>query len=78
MKFVGILAIRGYKLLISPFLPPSCRFYPTCSNYGIEAIEKFGFVRGFGMAIRRLLKCHPLHPGGFDPVQVKPKKVEKE
>ena len=63
---VGLL--RAYKVLVSPFLPPACRFYPTCSQYASEAIAKHGAVRGVWLAIRRLAKCHPGHPGGFDPV----------
>lgn len=63
---VGVL--RLYKLLISPLLPPACRFYPTCSQYASEAIAKHGAVRGVWLAIRRLARCHPGNPGGFDPV----------
>lgn len=65
-----ILAIlHGYKRFVSPALPPACRFYPTCSEYAIEAIERHGLARGTWRALRRLLKCHPLHQGGFDPVK---------
>jgi uncharacterized protein len=64
---VGILRI--YKRWISPLLPSACRFYPTCSEYMIQAIEKHGTVRGVWMGVRRLVKCHPLHEGGFDPVR---------
>ena len=62
------LAIRGYQVAISPVLPPACRYYPTCSNYAIEAIEKYGALRGGWMAARRIGRCHPFSPGGFDPV----------
>ncbi|WEG15060.1 membrane protein insertion efficiency factor YidD [Pullulanibacillus sp. KACC 23026] len=62
------MVIRFYQRAISPLTPPSCRFYPTCSQYGIEAIERFGFFKGTYLLTRRLLKCHPFHPGGFDPV----------
>jgi uncharacterized protein len=68
MKIVLIGLIRGYKMGISPYLPNACRFYPTCSQYAIEAIERFGVTRGGGMAIKRILRCQPLNPGGYDPV----------
>lgn len=57
-----------YRELISPLLPPSCRFSPTCSQYAIDAISKYGPFKGSALALVRLLKCHPLHPGGYDPV----------
>lgn len=60
--------IRGYQLLISPILPPSCRFAPSCSQYALEAITRHGALRGGWLAARRLVRCHPFHPGGFDPV----------
>ncbi|MBI5235491.1 MAG: membrane protein insertion efficiency factor YidD [Deltaproteobacteria bacterium] len=60
--------VFAYKKLISPFLPPSCRFYPTCSDYAGGAIEAHGAVKGTALALWRLLRCHPFHPGGFDPV----------
>lgn len=59
---------RIYKRYLSPLLPPSCRFYPTCSEYAAQAVEAHGVVRGLALAGRRLLRCHPWHPGGFDPV----------
>lgn len=68
MKWLMIRLIRGYRLLISPLFPPTCRFHPTCSQYAIEAIDRFGPRRGGWMAFRRVLRCHPLHPGGYDPV----------
>ncbi|WP_249704931.1 membrane protein insertion efficiency factor YidD [Bacillus zhangzhouensis] len=70
--FIGI--IRFYQKYISPLTPPSCRFYPTCSNYGLEAIKTHGALKGGWLTIKRILKCHPLHPGGIDPV---PPKKEK-
>lgn len=71
MKRLLIGLIRGYKILISPLLPPACRFQPTCSEYAMEAVERFGIFRGGGMAIMRVLRCHPFHPGGYDPVPPK-------
>jgi uncharacterized protein len=62
--FIGV--IRFYRRFISPLKPPTCRFYPTCSQYGLEAIKRFGAVKGGWLTIKRLLKCHPLHPGGID------------
>ena len=61
-------AIRGYQLVISPVLPPSCRFTPSCSQYALEAVGRHGALRGVWLAARRLARCHPFHPGGFDPV----------
>ena len=60
--------IRGYQLLVSPLLPPSCRFYPSCSHYAAEAIARHGPWRGARLAARRLLRCHPWGGGGYDPV----------
>lgn len=58
-----------YQRVISPFLPSRCRFYPTCSEYALEAIRKYGLVKGGGKALKRLLRCHPFYPGGYDPVE---------
>lgn len=60
---------RGYKYLISPLLPPACRFVPTCSQYAVEAVEKHGVLRGLLMAAWRILRCHPFAKGGYDPVK---------
>lgn len=68
MKLLFIWLIRGYRMFISPLFPPTCRFQPTCSMYAIQAIERFGAWRGGWMAVRRILRCHPFHPGGYDPV----------
>lgn len=57
-----------YRLVLSPLLGPACRFYPSCSVYTLEAVEKYGAIRGLGLALRRLAKCHPWHPGGVDVV----------
>lgn len=64
-----IAGIRFYQLCISPLFPPTCRYYPTCSHYAIEAIEKKGMRKGVWMAIRRICRCHPWHDGGYDPVK---------
>jgi len=68
MKTIFIFAIRGYQKFISPLLPPSCRFYPSCSEYACQAVAKFGAMKGSWLAAKRLLRCHPYHAGGFDPV----------
>jgi uncharacterized protein len=60
--------IRGYQRFISPALPPSCRFHPSCSQYALEAVTRHGALKGGWLAARRLARCHPFHPGGFDPV----------
>ena len=61
--------IRFYRRFISPLLPPSCRFYPTCSQYALQALEQYGILKGSWLTIKRLSKCHPYHPGGFDPLK---------
>lgn len=68
MKQIFIGIIRFYQKFISPMTPPTCRFYPTCSHYGLEAFQKHGAFKGFWLTCKRILKCHPFHPGGFDPV----------
>ncbi len=60
--------IRGYQRVISPCLPKSCRFLPTCSEYCYQAIEKYGIAKGLFLGIKRIMKCHPFHPGGYDPL----------
>lgn len=60
--------IRGYQRVISPALPPSCRFHPTCSQYTLEAVQRYGVLKGSWLGLRRLIRCHPFNPGGFDPV----------
>lgn len=68
MRAVLLSIIRAYRFLLSPWVGNHCRFHPTCSCYAITAIERFGAGRGAYLAVRRLLKCHPLHQGGYDPV----------
>jgi putative membrane protein insertion efficiency factor len=63
----ALAILKGYKLLVSPMLAPSCRFTPTCSEYASDAIEQYGAVRGVMKALKRLLRCHPFHRGGWDP-----------
>ena len=69
MKNALIYLIRIYRAIVAPFFGPCCRFEPSCSRYGEEAILKKGAVRGAGLLAKRLFKCHPFHPGGFDPVE---------
>lgn len=65
---LGIYAIRGYQRWISPLLGSRCRFVPTCSEYALDSMTEYGATRGFALALMRLLRCHPFHRGGFDPV----------
>ncbi|WP_082081702.1 membrane protein insertion efficiency factor YidD [Methylocucumis oryzae] len=71
MRFVLITLIRCYQYLISPLLGSNCRFYPSCSNYSLEALKRYGVAIGLYLTLKRLLKCHPYHPGGMDPVPEK-------
>ncbi|SMQ83643.1 hypothetical protein SAMN05444673_5468 [Bacillus sp. OV166] len=73
LKKVFLAIIRFYQIIISPIKPPTCRFYPTCSHYGMEAIGRFGALKGGWLTIKRISKCHPFHPGGLDPVPEKEK-----
>jgi putative membrane protein insertion efficiency factor len=68
VKKAVIFLICFYRRFISPLKPPTCRFVPTCSEYALQAVEKYGVVRGIIMAVKRILRCHPFHPGGYDPV----------
>jgi putative membrane protein insertion efficiency factor len=67
-KRAMLCAIRFYRHAISPSLPPSCRFMPSCSAYALEAVERYGALKGGWLAVKRVLKCNPFHPGGYDPV----------
>ena len=69
LKRILILLVRGYQIFISPIMPGKCRFYPTCSTYFIQAVEKYGPFKGTLLGIRRILKCHPFHKGGYDPLK---------
>ena len=71
VKWLFINIIRFYQKFISPIKPPTCRFYPTCSHYGLEAVKRFGALKGGWLTIKRILKCHPFHPGGIDEVPEK-------
>lgn len=64
-----MLLIKGYQKFISPMFPASCRFYPTCSQYFLQSVEKYGAMKGSVIGIKRILKCHPFHPGGYDPLK---------
>ena len=68
MRQITLFLIKLYQKIISPALPPSCRFTPSCSHYGYEAIEKYGFIRGSILATKRVLRCNPFNQGGYDPV----------
>jgi len=69
MKYLFIFIIKIYRKFISPFKKPCCRFVPTCSEYAVQALKKYGAVKGSFLAIKRILKCHPFHDGGYDPLK---------
>lgn len=69
MKYLLLALLRSYKVVVSPLLPPACRFAPSCSEYAFEAVRRYGALRGGWLSIRRLTRCHPFHPGGYDPVK---------
>lgn len=71
MKTIALGMIKFYQRTWSAVMPPSCRFSPTCSQYTFEAIQKFGIIKGIFMGVKRILRCHPLNPGGYDPVPEK-------
>jgi len=68
MKYLALGVIRLWQVMFAKILPPVCRFTPSCSHYGYEAIDKYGFLKGGWLTMKRLSRCHPLHPGGYDPV----------
>ena len=68
MRRLLIFGVRAYQVGLSPLLPASCRYYPSCSAYAIEAIDRHGALRGTWLSVRRILRCHPFRPGGYDPV----------
>jgi len=76
MKYIALVLIKFYQYAISPHLPSSCRYYPTCSNYALEAINRYGFLRGSLLAVRRILRCHPFIRGGYDPVPDLPDRIK--
>lgn len=78
MKRIAIGLIKGYQKIISPLFPPSCRFYPTCSHYSIQCYQEFSFPKATYLMIKRILKCHPFHPGGVDLVPTKMQKNDEE
>jgi putative membrane protein insertion efficiency factor len=69
VKGLVLAALRGYKRHVSPLLPPACRYTPTCSEYAVEAVERYGVVKGTALAVKRLLSCNPFSRGGYDPVR---------
>jgi putative membrane protein insertion efficiency factor len=68
MKYIGMAMIRAYQMTLSKALPPSCRFEPSCSHYTYEAIDRYGLIKGSWMGFKRILRCNPFNPGGYDPV----------
>lgn len=68
LRTIAVLPIKVYQRLLSPILPATCRFHPTCSSYAVTAIERYGVLRGGWLAMKRIGRCHPWNPGGYDPV----------
>lgn len=71
MKYLALIPLRFYQRFLSPALPSACRYQPTCSQYAVEALERFGLMRGGWLALKRIARCHPFHAPGFDPVPYK-------
>ncbi len=69
MKEILIVMVKLYRKYVSPLKPPTCRFYPTCSQYTLQALEKYGAIKGTLLSVKRILKCHPFHSGGYDPLK---------
>lgn len=69
MRYAAMFIIDLYRKFVSPIKPRTCRFYPTCSQYSYEAFSRYGFIKGIYLSIMRIFKCHPLHPGGYDPLK---------
>ncbi|MCP4230918.1 MAG: membrane protein insertion efficiency factor YidD [bacterium] len=65
---MAVVIIRGYQIALSPLFPPSCRFYPNCSQYSIDAFKRYGILKGGGLSVWRVLRCNPFNPGGYDPI----------
>ncbi|MBD2034982.1 membrane protein insertion efficiency factor YidD [Leptolyngbya sp. FACHB-321] len=80
MKILLMGLIRGYRVFLSPLFPPMCRFQPTCSQYALEAVDRFGVLQGSWLTAQRICRCHPFHPGGYDPVPrpSSPKPLERD
>ncbi len=78
MKWLLIFVVRGYQVLLSPLLPPACRYTPSCSHYAIDALQKHGAIRGSWLAAKRIARCHPFHPGGYDPVPDPPARSPRD
>ena len=68
MKYLVIFLIKVYQRTLSRVMPPSCRFYPSCSEYGVQALQKYGIFKGGWLTVKRIARCHPFNPGGYDPV----------
>ena len=68
-KRLALAGIRFYRVFLSPLKPPTCRFYPSCSTYTLDAVNRYGVTSGLWLGVKRLARCHPWHPGGFDPVE---------
>jgi putative membrane protein insertion efficiency factor len=69
MRFLIVFLVKAYRYIVSPMLPKSCRFYPSCSQYALDALEQKGLIKGVVLSSRRIIKCHPLSKGGYDPVK---------